>query len=57
MLPDRKPLPRAGRVVDAGIVPSVLLNFRAVGGGEGGGDRKGRLPMLSDAMLQLAKVD
>jgi hypothetical protein len=54
ILPDRKPLPRAGRVGDAGIAPSVLLNFRAV---EGHGASSGSCHALSDAMLQLAQVD
>ncbi|KAI8471873.1 MAG: hypothetical protein J3K34DRAFT_520230 [Monoraphidium minutum] len=53
--PDRAPLPRGGRVGDAGLAPAVLLNFRALqleGGGGGGG-----LPALSDAMLACACVD
>jgi hypothetical protein len=63
VLPDRRPLPRDGRVADAGIAPAVLLNFRPLGaagppGGGGGGGGRGRgPPTLSDEMLRLARVD
>ncbi|GBF95354.1 hypothetical protein Rsub_07782 [Raphidocelis subcapitata] len=51
--PDRRPLPRAGgRVGDAGLAPSALLNFRALEPGPAGG-----LPALSDEMLARATVD
>lgn len=64
VLPDRRPLAREGRVADAGIAPSVLLNFRPLevpphrGGASAGAAAAAaaRLPALSDEMLRLAEV-
>jgi hypothetical protein len=52
ILPDRRPLPREGRVADAGIAPAVLLNFRPLEGGPSGSSG-----WLSDEMMRAAKVE
>jgi hypothetical protein len=56
VLPDRRPLPREGRVADAGIAPAVLLNFRGLDGGSGGGGGGGDAS-LSDEKMGRATVE
>lgn len=59
--PSRRALPVTGLVREQGeLLPSCLLNFRLLaeeGAGVGGAAAARRLPLLSDQMLRLARVD